>query len=127
GDGFIFTYVSAEPLGDRFEELPDNLWIGNLTEDEETSELMADFATAARGLHKQFSAPQDTPDEVVDVLRSAIADTVEDPEFLAQADQQNRLIDFLPAEEVERRIQAALDIPDDLRQFVASVLLEGEE
>ena len=127
GRANILTYVGAEPLGEVFEETPDALWLPALVEDvsgPEAAEEVALLITAARGYHKHFTLPPETPFEIVNVWREALAQVVEDENFLADAEAQGRPIFYVSGEELERRVMVAPNLPEELLEYARNIMLE---
>jgi tripartite-type tricarboxylate transporter receptor subunit TctC len=78
------------------------------------------FARTAVG--RPFVAPPDVPAELVEILRDAFEDTMEDPSLLAEA-RRLQLNPFLIAgEEISRVVAAAYETPVDVVRRTQSAL-----
>lgn len=56
--------------------------------------------------------PPDMPQEVVDAYRDALEKVLNDPEFLKEAAEQNRVIQYLSGSDVQERVESAAGAPD---------------
>lgn len=55
--------------------------------------------------------PPETPADRVQALRQAMAATLKDPEFLAEAEKSKLLIEYVSGEEIEKLVEEILDVP----------------
>jgi tripartite-type tricarboxylate transporter receptor subunit TctC len=60
------------------------------------------------------AAPPGVPAETLQVLRTAMEQTIKDPEFVADSERLNLPIDFLSGDVVAEKIRAALTQPADV-------------
>jgi tripartite-type tricarboxylate transporter receptor subunit TctC len=65
---------------------------------------------------RPLSLPPDTPQDRITTLRKAFKETVQDREFLAEAEKSKLLITYVSAEEVEKYIEDILSIPAEAKQ-----------
>jgi hypothetical protein len=66
--------------------------------------------------------PPDTPKDRVQILRKAFAETLEDPEFLAEAEKSRLLVDYVSGQEIEGYVDQILSISPSIKkklQFLA--------
>ena len=83
---------------------------------------IAKFISKALTLSRSVAAPPGVPDERVAILRKGIADTVKDPDFLAEAAKLVIDIGFVPGPEVEAIIKDVLSTPKDVIEATKSVM-----
>lgn len=60
-----------------------------------------------------FTAPG-TPDHVVEILRQAFRDTMNDPEYIAELERGGEVVGYTSPEEMEVLYRATLNAPDDI-------------
>ncbi|MFA9431880.1 tripartite tricarboxylate transporter substrate-binding protein [Egicoccus sp. AB-alg2] len=127
--GTAMTNVNAgdhRPLiligNERVEELPDVPTYGELDLEGEAAQIAAAMVAITEG-GRLLAGPPGMPDEVINELRAAFENLVNNPELLEEAERQNLPIQWLDHTQVEQIIADALDAPP----VVAEVLAEGEE
>ena len=86
-------------------------------------EFMARAATVGRPL----GTTPGVPPERVAALRAAFADTIKDPEFIAQADKERLEIRPMTGEKLAGIIAGLLGTPDDVRERVKVALQPKDE
>lgn len=108
---FLHSVGFPVQIGARKEKaLPDvPLWT-DLAETDEQRRILKIIA-APISLGRPFLAPPGIPAERVAILRTALADTWSDPEFLADAARQKLQIDPLAAEEVTEIVRDTVSAP----------------
>lgn len=92
-----------------------------LVKDERGRSLL-DVLAALRSLDRFYLAPPNTPDHLVAALRTAFDATMRDEQFLAAARLARLEIRPLNAHQIESRIAAVLNLPDDRRRDIAALL-----
>jgi len=98
---------------EKHPELPDVPLVMDLAETEEQRQLLAlIFTRQAAG--RPFAAPPDVPKERVNALRDAFLATVEDPAFLADAQQMNLEINPLSGSAFDDLLHSVYQTPEDL-------------
>jgi tripartite-type tricarboxylate transporter receptor subunit TctC len=68
---------------------------------------------------KLFAASPGTPQPVLQGLRNGFADTLKDPELLADAKKSKMAISYISAEQVTKIIREMNSTPSELKQKVA--------
>ncbi len=68
---------------------------------------------------KLFAASPGTPQSLLNVLRKGFADTLKDPELLADAEKSKMSISYIPAEQVTKIIKEMNSTSPELKQKVA--------
>lgn len=134
-DGLVATVSSTLPdveAGDqrgmvvvaeeRDDDLPDIPTVMELEPEGEGLEV-AETHLAMSDLGRLMLAPAGMPDDIAQELRDALQSVLEDEEFLADAEEQGRPINFAAGEELDDMITTALNAPDLVREL----LQEGDE
>jgi tripartite-type tricarboxylate transporter receptor subunit TctC len=80
-----------------------------LTTDEQRG--MYGFQVAKSGHLRVFALPPGTPDAIVDMVRRAFDATVEDPEYITEADRQGVFTSYATGEEVASDVAKLSDAP----------------
>lgn len=106
------TRALAVLAPERLEEIPDVPTVFEFDLDE-ASEAVMEAHIGVKEIGRPIVAPPGLDAAKTYVLREALATVVEDPELLAEADQIQRPIDFLPGEEQCGLAQQLLEAPDD--------------
>ena len=65
---------------------------------------------------RPLSLPPNTPKDRVGTLRKAFKETVQDREFLAEAEKSKLLIEYVSAEEIEKYIEEILSISSGAKE-----------
>lgn len=94
-------------------ELPDVPLVTDFADTQKEREVLR-LLFARQTMGRPYVAPAGVPDERVAVLRKAMAATVKDPEFLADAEKQGLGIDFVSGEEIQEIVTEAYQYPDDV-------------
>jgi len=92
-------------------------------------EMMSSFVKSIAGiaaLDRSFFAPPGVPEERLEVLRAAIASTMENPDFLAEMEQLGRAIDFMPADEATQVLEEAMANADALVPLLEEALAAAQ-
>jgi tripartite-type tricarboxylate transporter receptor subunit TctC len=87
-------------------------------------QALLDLTETLRQLDRFFVAPPDTPADRVEAIRSALAATLRDPEFLTAATQARLSIRPASAAEITDKMLAVLTLPADRRALVSQLLAE---
>jgi tripartite-type tricarboxylate transporter receptor subunit TctC len=75
-------------------------------------------------VERTFLLPPGVPKERAQVLRSAFAKTMADPEFLAETQKAKLGVAPIPGEELERRVNGYFKLPEDLKRKIKRVLYD---
>jgi tripartite-type tricarboxylate transporter receptor subunit TctC len=106
---------------EKHPDLPDVPLVTDLaTTDEQKQILTLIFARQVMG--RPFLAPPGVPKERVEILRKAFMDTMQDPEFLADADKAKLEITPVSGEKVEALVKRVVDTPPAVAQRAAAAL-----
>jgi tripartite-type tricarboxylate transporter receptor subunit TctC len=71
------------------------------------------FLTLADGAVRPYAAPPGVPEDRIDILRAAFAQTLKDDEFLAFARQGNLTLDYVDAEKLAQMAKEITNTPKD--------------
>ncbi len=71
---------------------------------------------------RPVAAPPGTPPERIQFLREAFAKALHDPELIAKAEKSGRIIRYASGEEMTRLVDEAMQMPDDIRQFLVGAV-----
>jgi tripartite-type tricarboxylate transporter receptor subunit TctC len=85
--------------------------------------------TAWLNAYKYFqplSVPPGTPKARVEILRTALKETLEDPAFKADAKKSNLIVASLSGEEVEKLVKQTLSISPEARKLLESLIGRGK-
>jgi tripartite-type tricarboxylate transporter receptor subunit TctC len=108
GGGFYALEISGKDSS-----LPGVPRAAQYIRDERGQKLVA-LLQAMSELGRLQVAPPGVPAETLAVLRTAMAEVVKDPAFIADSARLNLPIDFLPGDIVAERIKSALNQPPDV-------------
>jgi tripartite-type tricarboxylate transporter receptor subunit TctC len=75
-------------------------------------------------VERTFLLPPGVPKDRAELLRSALAKTLADPEFLADAEKAKLGVAPITGDELERRVNAFFKLPEDLKKRIKRVLYE---
>lgn len=108
--------------GDRVHpEIPDVRLVRNLVTDPVAKQAL-DFILARELLGRPFVAPPDVPADRVKALRDAFAKTLQDKEFLADAERRQAEINLVTGEEVEQVLRKAGSASKEVIESVKKAL-----
>jgi tripartite-type tricarboxylate transporter receptor subunit TctC len=118
-DGRLRLLFSAEesPMA----EIPDARSIYDFAKTEQQKQFMR-FVFASTEYGRPYVLPPDVPAERVALLRKAMADAVNDPDLMAEAEKSKTDMSFRPPEELERVTKALYATPPDLIEAVKTLL-----
>lgn len=71
---------------------------------------------------KLFAAPPGTPENILDILRKAFADTLKDPDLLAEAKKTNIAISYSSPEQVVKIVKEMISTPQEIKNRVAAMV-----
>jgi tripartite-type tricarboxylate transporter receptor subunit TctC len=108
GGGFYALEISGSQA-----KLPGVPNVAQYATDERAKKLVA-LVQAMSELGRLQAAPPGVPAETLQVLRTAMEQTIKDPEFVADSERLNLPIDFLSGDVVAEKIRAALTQPADV-------------
>jgi tripartite-type tricarboxylate transporter receptor subunit TctC len=73
---------------------------------------------------RPFSAPPGTPKERLQVLRKAFADTMKDPEFIAESEKSKQEVTYVSAEEIDKYVNAVLSITPKAKELLDFLMVK---
>lgn len=73
---------------------------------------------------RPFSVPPGTPKERLELLRKAFADTLKDPEFLADAKKSKSVVTFVSGKDVEKHVQNVLSITPKAKELLSFLMVK---
>ena len=79
---------------------------------------IADFMTKGVAVGRPLATAPNVPPERIAALRKAVAELVQDPEFIRDADRTNSEVRYASGEELGKMIADLIDAPADLREKV---------
>jgi tripartite-type tricarboxylate transporter receptor subunit TctC len=119
GEAFVAVQAVAKP----HPELPKVPLAINYAKTEEAKKIVQVGAHDPGTLARPFVLPPATPKDRVQILRKAFADTMSDPEFLADAKKANLDINPLSGEEVARTVENLFKIEPPIAAKLKQILL----
>lgn len=94
-------------------DLPDVPLIMDFAETDEQRQIL-ELVFARQVMGRPFAAPPGVPQDRVDALRTAFMATMEDPEFLAEAEAAELEITPVPGERIEEIVASAYQAPEEV-------------
>ncbi|HEY7320366.1 MAG TPA: tripartite tricarboxylate transporter substrate-binding protein [Candidatus Binatia bacterium] len=85
--------------------------------------------TAWLNAYKYFqplSVPPGTPEARVEILRTALKETLEDPAFKADAEKSNLIVASLSGEEIQKLVNQTLSISPEAKKLLESLIGRGK-
>ena len=78
--------------------------------------------SAPEVIGRPYVMPAGTPDDLVKIMREAFANTIKDPEQIAEARKSKTELEFVPGDEALKVIREVLaqpkDIVDEFRKYI---------
>lgn len=105
----------------RHPKLPDVALASDLAETEKQRQTVG-LLVARTKMGRPYVAPPGVPEARVTALRQAMAETVKDPEFLADLESQNLPLEFIPGSEMEQFFHKVYQYPKDVVEVVKQVM-----
>lgn len=96
----------------------------NYAKNEEGRQLIDIVIHGGNIVERTFLLPPGVPKERVQLLKQAFAKTMEDREFLAEANKARLGIAAISGDELTRRISAFFKLPEDLKKKIKRILYE---
>lgn len=93
---------------------------------EEARQLVKTAIHDPAAILRAYALPPGTPKDRVEILRKAVADTMKDPEFLAEMKKSNLSIDPLSGEQVAKIVAGLFKMPAALVGKLKEVLLPSK-
>jgi tripartite-type tricarboxylate transporter receptor subunit TctC len=76
---------------------------------------------------RPYSVPPGTPKERVELLRKAFADTLKDPEFIAEAKKVKFQVTYTPGEQIEKYVDEMLSITPKAKELLSFLLIKPKK
>jgi len=106
---------------DKHADLPDVPLIVDLAKNDEQRQILR-LIFARQVMGRPFIAPPGVPQDRVDALRKAFMATMQDPEYLADAEKTQMEINPVPGEKVQALIKEEYSTPPEIAKKAASFL-----
>ena len=106
---------------ERDPRIPDIPTMGELFPDNQMVQQLTDFGSLGDLLSGVYIAPPKTPPDLLEILRKAFIDTLNDPDFRADAAKFNLEITPMGPKEVEGIVDRALKVSPDVLKIVADL------
>lgn len=118
GDIVIISQFAEE----RVEDLPNVTSAFELVEGEEARQLLFHGVVGPSEFHRLYVVAPEVPEDRAEALKQAFADTMVDPEFLADAEQQGLTITPLSSEEAAERVEELLNVPPEILERLSELI-----
>ncbi len=102
------------------EWLPEDVPLISDIEATEEQAALIEPQVALMEVGRPLVAPPGMEEELTGCLRDAVAAAVEDPDLVAEAEQQERPINYLSGDEVEELIQQIKDSPEEYKELLTT-------
>jgi tripartite-type tricarboxylate transporter receptor subunit TctC len=102
-------------------EFPDVPVVGELGDTDEDRQMLRLIAGTSE-IGRSLAAPPNVPEERVQALRDAFQAMLEDPEFLADAEQRNLALDPATGEELQALVEETMQTPEAVLARTRAVL-----
>jgi len=102
-------------------DLPDVPLVTELAETEKQRQVL-NLLFARQVMGRPLVVPPGVPEARVAMLRKAVAETVEDPDFLQDARNQSLGINFVSGEEIQSIVQEAYEYPADVIAVIKNAM-----
>ena len=113
--------VLVQTALDKHKDLPDTPLVTDFAKtDAQRQILKLIFARETMG--RPFLAPPGTNPDRVAILRKAFMDTMNDPDFLAEAGKEKLEISAVPGDKVEALVKEIYQTPPDIAKQAAAML-----
>jgi hypothetical protein len=106
-------------------ELPDVSWIYDYAKSSDDRSAM-DLAFGNSEFGRPFMAPPGVPDAVTETLRTAFEETMQDPEFRADAEKRQLDLEFTSGAEIQSIIEKIYKTPPAVVERVKKIVQAAE-
>jgi tripartite-type tricarboxylate transporter receptor subunit TctC len=72
---------------------------------------------------RPFSVPPGTPKERLQLLRKGFADTMKDPEFIAEAEKSKLEVTYVSAEEIDKHVNTVLSVTPKAKELLSFLMV----
>jgi tripartite-type tricarboxylate transporter receptor subunit TctC len=73
---------------------------------------------------RPFSVPPGTPKERLQLLRKGFADTMKDPEFIAEAQKSKLEVTYVSAEEIDKHVNTVLSVTPKAKELLSFLMVK---
>src|SRR5262249_16705674 len=101
--------------------VPDVPTVVELASEERGKNIMR-LAASAAGIGRSVLAPPNLPPERADALRTAFAQMVKDPEFIAESARRSLDVEPLSAQDIRRIVADAMGMPPDVVEGTRAIM-----
>lgn len=122
GDLIPFAQAGEEPHPDN----PDVPLFRDLAEDDQELQIVEAAIDAPALFARPFVMHPETPEDRVEAVRQAFADTMEDEAFLERAEEANIAIDPISGEELAGLVDSLYELDEDLTADLAEVFVPDQ-
>jgi hypothetical protein len=105
----------------KLRDLPDVPSALDLIEDPQNKQVM-ELILIRQEAGRPFAAPPDTPADRIAALRRAFADTLADPDFIAEAGKTQLEIEPMTGEDIARMLAKAYAVPKGVVERAAELV-----
>ena len=75
---------------------------------------------------RPFSVPPGTPKERLQLLRKGFADTMKDPEFIAEAEKSKLEVTYVSAEEIDKHVNTVLSVTPKAKELLSFLMVKSK-
>lgn len=76
---------------------------------------------------RPFSVPPGTPKERLQLLRKGFADTMKDPEFIAEAEKSKLEVTYVSAEEIDKHVNTVLSVTPKAKELLSFLTVKPKK
>lgn len=124
GDERLIPFLMDRRMMD--EEVRNVPVISDLIKDETNLSTYLVWSLPSR-FFRSFAVSPGTPEERLDLLRDAFKSTLEDPNFLADAEKSKLEIEYTSGEEVEQLVERISNMPNEARKTLEPLMMKGKK
>jgi tripartite-type tricarboxylate transporter receptor subunit TctC len=113
--------VLVQTALEKHKDLPSTPLVTDFAKTDEQRQILK-LVFARETMGRPFVAPPDTNPDHVAILRKAFMDTMNDPDFLAEADREKLEISAVPGDKVEALVKEIYQTPPEVAKKAAEML-----
>lgn len=113
GDDQMIPFVIAHRWEDP--EVKDVPLFGDVVKDKDNLHAF-NVWNSANDFARPFTLPPGTPKEALSILRKAFKATIEDKNYIADAEKSKLTVDYISGEQVERNVEQIYSAPPDVKK-----------
>lgn len=115
------VFIALQFALEKHEDLQDVPLIMDILETQEQRDIF-ELILAQQVMGRPYAAPPGVPEERLEALRAAFDATMNDPEFIAQAERQNLDLSPITGEELQELVDNILSAPPEIAEAARQVL-----